>query len=293
MAGLVDRIQSIRALCDGKRVLDMGCCNHADFDRLSEGGFLHAEIAKVAGELIGLDNDAAAVQQMKDLGFNALLGDAEHIPTSQLGLFDVVVAGELIEHLSNPGLFLDGARASLKPEGLLAATVPNAWSFSRIKQLYKGIDDGDWTHSQHTCWYSKATIRTLFERHRFEVIELAFCDLRTSNRWLKRARDWLRFWWARKPEFAESVFIVGRRSSSAPPVAASRESAALQASAMSAALSRDTATGFSVVRRILTNAQFPMPVRGDRRLLVERGRHLPPQLVAQFESRAPAGPRAA
>lgn len=211
MASLIERIPRIRALCAGKRVLDVGCCNHADFDRLAEGGFLHAEIAKSATELIGLDNDAESIQQMAPLGFRVILGNAENIPASKLGLFDVVVAGELIEHLSNPGLFLDGARASLQPGGLLISTVPNAWSFSRLKQLYKGIDDAAWTHSQHTCWYSKATIRALFERHHFEVIELGFCDLRTSNRWLKRTRDWLRFRWARKPEFAESVFIVGRR----------------------------------------------------------------------------------
>lgn len=208
---LVPRIARIQELCRGKRVLDVGCCNHSNFELIDQGGFLHAEITKVAGSVVGFDNDSESIKGMIAQGFKVVQGNAENIPAANLGQFDVVVAGELIEHLSNAGLFLDSAHASLKPGGLLIATVPNAWAFSRVKQLYKGLDDLLWTHPQHTCWYSRATALELFQRHGFQVIELAFCDMRTSEQPLKRLRDWLRLRWARKPEFAESVFVVGKK----------------------------------------------------------------------------------
>jgi 2-polyprenyl-3-methyl-5-hydroxy-6-metoxy-1,4-benzoquinol methylase len=210
-ARLIPRIPRIQELCRGKRVLDVGCCNHSNFEQLDQGGFLHAEIARAAAKVVGFDNDLQSVKAMAAHGFEVREGNAENIPAAGLGEFDVIVAGELIEHLSNPGLFLDGAYASLKPSGILIATVPNAWAFSRIKQLYKGLDDILWTHPQHTCWYSRATVLELFQRHGFQVSELGFCDMRTSNQMLKRLRDRLRLGWARRAEFAESVFIVGQK----------------------------------------------------------------------------------
>jgi 2-polyprenyl-3-methyl-5-hydroxy-6-metoxy-1,4-benzoquinol methylase len=209
---LLDRTQRIRALCAGKRVLDVGCLAHGQLSGRNNSGFLHADIRSVAAEVVGLDNDAAACRLAREAGYSVVCGNAEALDPAQLGKFDVVVAGELIEHLSNPGLFLDGARAVLSDSGTLIVTVPNAWSFSRLKQLRKGIDDEKWTHSEHTCWYSKATIVALLRRHRFEVAEVGFCTLTPSERPLKRLGEWLRLGWAMRKEFAESVMVVAQRA---------------------------------------------------------------------------------
>ena len=208
---LVDRVRRIRELCEHKRVLDVGCCAHGELSGRGRSTFLHREIAAVAGELIGLDNDRNAVEAMQKEGFQVVVGEAENLEGSNLHEFDTIVAGEIIEHLSNPGLFLKGAHTLLKPEGLFVATVPNAWSFTRLKQLRKGIDDALWTHDQHTCWYSKATIQFLLRRFDFEVIELGFCSMFRSDRRLKRLRDRLRLGWAMHPRFAESVFVVAKK----------------------------------------------------------------------------------
>lgn len=208
---LVDREKKITALCQGKRVLDIGCCAHGDFSGRSKGVFLHKEIRAVASELIGLDNDADAVSLMNEHGYRVLLGDAENLAASKLGLFDVIVAGEIIEHLSNPGLFIRGACDSIRPGGYFLVSVPNAWSFTRLKQLRKGIDDMCWTHDQHTCWYSCATVQFLLKRFDLEIVDVGFCNMYRSNQLLKVLRDRIRMGWAMRPEFAESVFVVARK----------------------------------------------------------------------------------
>lgn len=211
MNQLVNRIEEIQRLCAKKRVLDVGACAHGDIERLANDTFLHTAIAKVTPNVIGLDNDKAAIATLANHGFRIEYGNAENFGPNQFGYFDVIVAGEIIEHLSNPGKFIENSFNCLNPGGLFIATVPNAWSFSRLKQLYKKIDDTKWTHDQHTCWYSKATIKFFLQRYNFEIVTLAFCDMRTSGRLLKRIRDRLRLGWAMSPEFAESVFVVARK----------------------------------------------------------------------------------
>ncbi len=208
---LVDRESRIRELCRGKKVLDIGCCAHGEFAGRGSNNFLHGEIAKIASELVGLDNDRESVAEMAKQGFNVLCGDAENLQAIGLSGFDVIVAGEIIEHLSNPGMFIQGAYELLSPGGYFLVTVPNAWSFTRLKQLRKGIDDSLWTHDQHTCWYSKATIQALLKRFDFVIETSGFCTMHRSNQPLKRFRDSIRLGWAMKPAFAESIFIAARK----------------------------------------------------------------------------------
>ncbi|MCB4360181.1 class I SAM-dependent methyltransferase [Quatrionicoccus australiensis] len=208
---LVDRESRIRELCRGKKVLDIGCCAHGEFAGRGSNNFLHGEIAKIASELVGLDNDRDSVAEMVKQGFNVICGDAENLEATGLSGFDVIVAGEIIEHLSNPGMFIDGAYKLLSPGGYFLVTVPNAWSFTRLKQLRKGIDDSLWTHDQHTCWYSKATVQALLKRFDFVIETLGFCTMHRSNQPLKRFRDRIRLGWAMKPAFAESIFVAARK----------------------------------------------------------------------------------
>src|SRR4051794_31126984 len=81
-ARLIPRIQRIQELCRGKRVLDVGCCNHCNFEQLAEGGFLHAEIAKAAAAVVGFDNDTESIKEMISHGFKVTEGNAENIPAA-------------------------------------------------------------------------------------------------------------------------------------------------------------------------------------------------------------------
>lgn len=86
--------------------------------------------------------------------------------------FDVVFAGDLIEHLSNPGLFLDASRKHLKPGGRLVLSTPSAFNlFNLVEKLAK---DEPSVNSDHTCYFNPKTIRQLFAKNGWKVEEISY-----------------------------------------------------------------------------------------------------------------------
>jgi hypothetical protein len=121
--------------------------------------------------------------------------------------------GEVLEHISNPGLVLDSIKKAVHPDGIIIITVPNAFSFSRIKQTYKQIPDEKWTHDQHVAWYSKATIKALVERHGYKVISINFVTCKKSKNITTRIKNILRFRRFMKESNSESVLLVAKLAS--------------------------------------------------------------------------------
>jgi len=78
--------------------------------------------------------------------------------------FDIVVCGELIEHIENPGLMLDGIKRFMHNESLLIITTPNPWSNERIKLIKSGKLENLWLNKEHVCWYSFETLKQLLDR---------------------------------------------------------------------------------------------------------------------------------
>lgn len=87
--------------------------------------------------------------------------DKEPIPV--IGGTTLVVCGEVIEHLSNPGFFLDGLRSYHVP---IIFTVPNAFAAVGRRHILKGIEN---VNADHVCYYSYYTFSNLLKRHGFEV----------------------------------------------------------------------------------------------------------------------------
>ena len=86
--------------------------------------------------------------------------------------------GELIEHLSNPGRFLDRCREHLEPDGELILTTPNPWAFHRFRQaLFGDVDCND----EHTCWLDERTITTVLTRHGFDVQRIEYVKASTPG----------------------------------------------------------------------------------------------------------------
>lgn len=92
--------------------------------------------------------------------------------------FDVITAIELIEHLSNPGLFLDRCAEHLKDDGKLILTTPNCFSLiSMVEKLFK---DEPEVNREHTLYFNKKVLEKLLSLHGFRVERVAYVDVPDS-----------------------------------------------------------------------------------------------------------------
>jgi hypothetical protein len=126
--GPCDRAELLLEFSTGKRVVHVGFVDEKRMEaKLEEGKWLHARLAAVADSIVGVDSAEDGVEWAKEQGFEAYAVDAqspEAVAAIGLEPADVVVAGEIIEHLDAPGPFLRAMRELLK--NLLER---NGWSF--------------------------------------------------------------------------------------------------------------------------------------------------------------------
>jgi len=86
--------------------------------------------------------------------------------------FDVIFAGDLIEHLSNPGLFLSACARNLKDEGRLIITTPNCFNLFNISE--KISKNEPTANKDHTFYFNKRTLARLLEKNNWEIIDIDF-----------------------------------------------------------------------------------------------------------------------
>jgi len=157
----------ILELVDGRDVLDCGCIG-AVAEGLEEAKKAsHEQIARRAKYCLGVDIWAEEVEKRKALGYNVMVADVERMSLGRR--FDVIVAADLIEHLANPGLFLERAREHLRDGGLLCLVTPNAHSLNTAAKAFLGVRTA--VNPEHTCWYDPTTLRQLLARYGFRPRE--------------------------------------------------------------------------------------------------------------------------
>jgi 2-polyprenyl-3-methyl-5-hydroxy-6-metoxy-1,4-benzoquinol methylase len=108
------------------------------------------------------------LKKLKKKGYNVKYADAESMELGRQ--FDVVFAGELLEHLSNPGMFLAKANSHLKENGLLVLTTPNAFSLQVFLRNILGMKL--YINEEHVCFYELNTLRHLLDRYGFKIEDI-------------------------------------------------------------------------------------------------------------------------
>ena len=167
-----ERFDRVRRYLERRTVLDVGAGSGID-----RPDWMHAAVASVATEVVGVELDEKLAARARERGYDVVAADAQ---TLDLGrTFEVVWAGELIEHLSCAGGFLDAARRHLEPGGRLVLTTPNVFAVSNF--VYR-IGGRPRVNRGHTCWYDETTLSQLLRRHGYEVVEVSFLPHRTPGR---------------------------------------------------------------------------------------------------------------
>jgi SAM-dependent methyltransferase len=169
-----DRTEFLRQVAAEHRVVaHIGCTDSPYTElRLQNGDLLHARLSPI-GELVGFDVDEAGLDRLRAAfpGQRMVHADiAVSVPDAHRGKYDLVIAGEVLEHVPNPGNFLRGCRELLTPGGELCLTVPNACSPKIAVRAALGYES---VHPDHYAYYGPRTIRRTLAGADFELVSLA------------------------------------------------------------------------------------------------------------------------
>ena len=149
----------VAAIGRGKRVLDLGCRSGALTRHFLDGN-----------SVVGLDVDPVALDKAAALGIEPVQANVDEPLPFDDSSFDAVVAGELFEHLQFPGALVGEIRRVLRPGGVLAGSVPNAFRVqSRLRFLRGRPPEDDPTHLR---MFSPDAVRELLAG--LEDVELSF-----------------------------------------------------------------------------------------------------------------------
>lgn len=214
---LIERDDWLVEACRGKRVLHVGCTDWPmTRRRINENRLLHKKICEVAKEAIGLDIDKEGIKQLSSLMPDKIfvLHNAEKIEECEALVgkrFDIILAADLLEHLSNIGLFLNGVRKMLRPQGRLLITTPHAFAIKRYLALI--FLASEHVHHDHIAYFSISTLFSLLSRYGLEIEKAYGFQWRNPT-----LRNWfantviLPTLWLSRGRLCDELALVVRRS---------------------------------------------------------------------------------
>ena len=138
---VANRMDVIAPLVRGRKTLDLGVVDSRTQKddtaaRLTVKGAtsLHAAIREINPEVLGVDVDREGIDILSGQDFNVRVAD---VLTMQLGEeFETIIAGDIIEHLDNAGLFLRNVAEHITGDGVLL--ISKRWS-GKIGHLDKWL----------------------------------------------------------------------------------------------------------------------------------------------------------
>jgi hypothetical protein len=167
----VNRVEWLEQFAAGKRVLDIGAMDETSVEVKGKTElWLHGRLAKVARSVLGVDNSAKIPDEGIQTSPNSRIihGDAYQVGEFILQGhdFDVVIAGEFIEHIPNVLLFFQNMAKHPALKGkTLVCTTPNSTS---VLQFLVGLFSRESQHEDHLHIFSYKTLSTLCARAPFK-----------------------------------------------------------------------------------------------------------------------------
>ena len=168
---LVDHIafvtEAFRNAGNAGAILDVGC----------GGGLLPGMLRQRGLPAIGLDSSREACSlAWKRHQVPAVTGDLATAPFAPAS-FSLITLFHVLEHLPNPGAYLDAARDLLRTGGRLVVQVPNinCWQFRLLGRRWNGLDI-----PRHLTDFRAADIVFFLQKHGFEIVRVEHFCLRDN-----------------------------------------------------------------------------------------------------------------
>jgi len=157
---IADRVDYLCSLATDKEVLDVGVVGHTR-EAMQGTEWLHGRLSQCAKQCVGVDVLEEEVAWLRGRGMNVICCDLSKAPLESL--FDLIVCGELIEHVDAPGPLLKNLARMLKRDGRVVFTTPNPWYLNVIVKNAIGLVPFSYS-SDHVMWLDAVTFCELGER---------------------------------------------------------------------------------------------------------------------------------
>jgi SAM-dependent methyltransferase len=163
---ITNRERFLRDYAKGKVVLHGGCVDSGLFEeRKTSKLLLHDLLGESAKKLVGVDVDKNGIEEMVRLGYkDVYFGDLEHWNYPEK--FDLIILGEIIEHVDNCGAFLQSVTKFCKPSTEVIFTTPNNYYF--LFWLYT-LFGKESIHPDHNYLFSFYSLRSLLGKFGFDI----------------------------------------------------------------------------------------------------------------------------
>lgn len=158
------------AAAQDKRVLHIGCFEH-DEKYLQSLEWKHKRINAVASRCLGLDINRDGVELMQRLGYDAVVADATG-PDDLGERFDIIIIGDVIEHLLDMGGLIDFATRHLALGGRTILSTPNPFYIGTVERAWRKAPAV--ANFEHTCWVSESNMLEIAARKRLTLAAIVY-----------------------------------------------------------------------------------------------------------------------
>jgi 2-polyprenyl-3-methyl-5-hydroxy-6-metoxy-1,4-benzoquinol methylase len=155
----------VRLVGSGKRVLELGCAT----------GYMSRALRDRGCTVVGIEIDEEAAERATEFCERVVVADLDRIDFErELGdeRFDVVVAGDVLEHLKDPLSVLVAVKKHVEPGGYMVASVPNVAHGSVRLALLSGsfpYSERGLLDRTHLRFFTRESMEALFERAGFVI----------------------------------------------------------------------------------------------------------------------------
>ena len=163
----------VRKLKKNKKILDVGCTDMPNI-RI-DNNFLHKKICENVNKkvkVLGVDYNKNKIKKMQSKGYNCINANILEKFTSQK--FDLIIAGEIIEHIPDQNTFISSLKNLLSKKGKIIITTPNPNGIMSVLGywLCKNERGGE----GHVLWQSPKTLKLLCLKNQLLVKKVYHCD---------------------------------------------------------------------------------------------------------------------
>ena len=175
---VVNRETEILRLCEKKKILHIGC---ADVPYTIHRGndLLHKKLEKITSELWGIDLSLDGCSILRKMGFKNIINGDIYKCSNDLKKekFDIILAGEVIEHTNNAGAFLEGIANSMAKNTELILTTVNTAS---IMQFIFAVMRKEKIHPDHNYYFSYYTLKHFLAKHKLISKEIYYYNVKNT-----------------------------------------------------------------------------------------------------------------